>query len=50
MSEQSFYKVLYQYLNAYLGYLKSKIRLILILGISFGVLGLMYSYFKTLKY
>jgi hypothetical protein len=50
MSEQSFYKVVKQYISAYLGYLKSKNRLILLVGISFGILGLVYSYIKTLKY
>jgi hypothetical protein len=50
MSEQSFYTIVKQYISLYLEHLKSKIRLILIVGISCSLLGLIYANFKTLKY
>ena len=38
------------YISTYASYLKSKIRLILLTGVSFALLGLLYAFIKTTKY
>jgi hypothetical protein len=49
-AQTSFYHKVKAYLSAYISHLVSKMRLILIVGVSFALLGLLYSYIKTLKY
>lgn len=50
MEQQSFNVTIKKYVVSYFDYLKLKLRLILLVGVSFALLGLLYAYIKTLKY